>query len=331
MIFDAHAHAFPDSLAPHAIETLSASPRHGPIVPHTNGTVSGLRASMTAAGVRGAILCSIATKPAQVRKITDWSASLHSESPVLKSEISNPPPPASTLKSEISSLKSQISTLKSLKSEISSLKSQISNPVTSPSVPSPQSSPLIFPFASIHPDFDDPESECRRIASHGLRGIKFHPHYMNCAIDDPRTHRIARAAAAAGLAMTFHAGHDIAFPDTDLATPRALRELHDAIPTLRLQCCHLGGWKRWEESLEYLVGQPIYLETSYCLGYCPPDLLHRILTTHLPTHIQWGTDSPWQPHAADLALFRNLPIPDALKSAALSANTLRFLNLQDSS
>ena len=182
----------------------------------------------------------------------------------------------------------------------------------------------IIPFASIHPDYPTPEAECQRIAALGLRGIKFHPQYQNCAVDDPRTHRIARAAAAAGLAMTFHAGHDLAFDKTDLAAPAALRRLFDAVPTLNLQCCHLGGWERWDEALALLVGLPIYLETSFCLTTCPRPLLDQIVARHPPTHLMWGTDSPWADQAAELTLFNNLPLSPPARELALWKNALTF-------
>lgn len=266
MLFDSHAHAFPDAIAASAMKSLIAGARHYQAKAYADGTVAGLLASMDRAGVDCAILCSIATKPTQVHKITDWSAAIASE--------------------------------------------------------------RIIPFASIHPDYPEPESECQRIASLGIRGLKFHPQYMNCAVDDPRTYRIARAAAAYNLALTFHAGYDLAFDRDELASPLAIRKLHDAIPNLRLQACHLGGWERWEESLELIVGQPIYLETSFCLGQCPPALLEKILTRHPQTHLMWGTDSPWEDHAADLARFRALRLTDAQRQAMLWDNARTFVGLE---
>ena len=150
---------------------------------------------------------------------------------------------------------------------------------------------------------------------------------MSCAIDDPRTHRIARAAAATGLALAFHAGYDVAFDHTDIASPASIRRLFDAVPHLRLQACHLGGWRRWEESLELLVGLPIYLETSFCLEHCPRPLLDRIIEKHPPEYCMWGTDSPWNDYARDLALFRALGLDDARATLALSTNARRLLGL----
>ncbi len=267
LVFDAHSHAFPDQIAAGAVKALSSETIWEPVCAHHDGTVRGLLAGMDAAGVHRTILCSVATKPTQVRKITDWSASIMSD--------------------------------------------------------------RIFPFASIHPDYDQPEAEIRRIASLGLKGLKVHPQYMRCPLDDERFLRIARAAARSGLALVTHSGYDVSFPADDLASPRRIRALHDAVPDLRLMACHMGGWKQWEQALECLAGQPIYMETSFALdGQCPPDLLHRLLDRHGADFLLFGTDSPWLDQTRQLSLFEQLPLSDDAKRRCLWDNACRFLGIE---
>jgi len=185
----------------------------------------------------------------------------------------------------------------------------------------------IVPFASVHPDCADLEAQVDRIAAAGLKGLKFHPQYMNCALDDPRTLRIAREAERVGLAMELHTGYDLAYEKDELGAPAALRRLHEAVPDLRLLACHLGGWQRWEEVLDEVAGLPIYLETSYTLGQCRPDLLEKILSRHPAEFLLFGTDAPWADPAAELAKFMALPLSDAAKRAALWDNACRFAGL----
>jgi len=228
-----------------------------------DGTAAGLLDSMDRAGIDRAVVCSVATKPEQVPKITAWAAALASD--------------------------------------------------------------RFVPFASIHPDFPDPEGEVERVASAGLVGLKFHAQYMGCPADDPRAERIARAAAQVGLVMAFHAGHDMGYPSDDLASPRRLRRLHERVPDLRLLVCHMGGWQSWNEALEHLIGTEMYVETSMTQRWCPPDLLARLFEGHGPGRILFGTDAPWSDQAESLAAFLALPLDADRKRRILWDNALAFL------
>jgi uncharacterized protein len=265
LVFDSHSHAFPDAIAARAIRTLTDEAKWQSVQAWHDGTVAGLLASMDHAGIRRTLMCSIATRPAQVAKITDWSASVASD--------------------------------------------------------------RIIPYPSIHPDFPQPEAEVDRIAALGLKGLKFHPQYQDCPADDPRTIRIVKAAARHNLSVVFHAGYDLGFDKTDIAAPQRLRNLFEAVPGVRLLACHLGGWQDWDEALRHIVGQPIYIETSYCLEQCPPDTLRRIIENHPPEYFMFGTDSPWAEHAAELARFRALPFSPAALRQALWDNACRFSGL----
>ncbi|HBQ63700.1 MAG TPA: amidohydrolase [Clostridiales bacterium] len=77
MIIDFHMHGFPDELAEKALATLSG--RCG-IPPSTDGTLTGIKASMKAAGISRGILLSIATRPSQNESILRWAASLRDDS-----------------------------------------------------------------------------------------------------------------------------------------------------------------------------------------------------------------------------------------------------------
>lgn len=264
-IIDAHAHAFPDGIAAHATATLCRQGRWHTLRNHHDGTVAGLLSSMDQAGIRRAVICSVATKATQVEKITDWSAAIASD--------------------------------------------------------------RLVPFASIHPDFANPEREIERIVSLGLRGLKFHPQYMDCALDDPRCLRLARAAAQAGLVFTLHGGYHPAYEKHDVSSPLRLRRLHEAVPELRIVACHLGGMGDWQNVLEFVVGSDIYLETSFAPAWCPREVWQAIIARHSPERIVFGTDSPWQSQADELAAFKALPFSTHGLELALSINAHRLLGL----
>lgn len=73
---DFHTHAFPDALARRAVSSLEES---GGITAYSDGSIKGLLNSMDRAGIEQALLCSIATRPAQFDDILNWSAAIRSE------------------------------------------------------------------------------------------------------------------------------------------------------------------------------------------------------------------------------------------------------------
>jgi len=262
-VFDVHTHAFPDAVAPKALERLVGMAVWEKVRPTHDGTAAGLVASMDRAGIERAVVCSVATKPDQVPKISAWSVRI--------------------------------------------------------------ASPRLVPFASIHPDYPEPEAEVERLSEAGVRGLKFHPEYMGCALDDPRCVRIARSAARAGLAMAVHAGYDFAFEKEDLASPARVRRLHEQVPDLKMLACHLGGWRRWEDALDQVAGLPIYLETSMTLGRCAPGIVERILAKHPPELLLFGTDAPWADPSAEVEKFFALPAAAETLRRAAWENALEFV------
>ena len=77
---DFHTHAFPDDLAARAVPLIA---KEADIPAFLDGKVSSLLRSMDQAGIERSVICSIATKPAQFRKILDWSKSVRSDRLIL--------------------------------------------------------------------------------------------------------------------------------------------------------------------------------------------------------------------------------------------------------
>jgi predicted TIM-barrel fold metal-dependent hydrolase len=75
-IIDFHSHAFPDAVAARAIPALEEA---GDVKAYTDGTCSGLLASMDNAGIEKSVICSIATKVDQFQPIFNWSKQVQSK------------------------------------------------------------------------------------------------------------------------------------------------------------------------------------------------------------------------------------------------------------
>lgn len=81
MIIDMHTHTFPPKIAASTLEKLSAASHTQPF---TDGTQSGLEASMAEAGVDLSVVLPVATAPRQVEHINDSAAKINQASgPIL--------------------------------------------------------------------------------------------------------------------------------------------------------------------------------------------------------------------------------------------------------
>lgn len=74
MVIDFHTHAFPDKIAPRAIEKLSLA--SGGLFPYTDGTLDGLALRMKESSVDVSVVLSIATNAHQMRSVNDFAASI---------------------------------------------------------------------------------------------------------------------------------------------------------------------------------------------------------------------------------------------------------------
>ena len=70
-IIDFHTHIFPDKIARQALASLAED--SGEYIPRTDGTLKGLLASMNHAGISASVVANIATRPAQMLPIFDFS------------------------------------------------------------------------------------------------------------------------------------------------------------------------------------------------------------------------------------------------------------------
>lgn len=78
MIVDFHTHTFPDKIAAGAVDKLQSAAH---IQRFTNGTIDGLSASMTAAGIQYSISLPVATNARQVSAINDASERANERTP----------------------------------------------------------------------------------------------------------------------------------------------------------------------------------------------------------------------------------------------------------
>ena len=183
----------------------------------------------------------------------------------------------------------------------------------------------IEPFLSVHPDADDPAGAVEQVAAEGFTGIKLHPMYQEFGLDEPRVEPILAAARDCGLTVVLHTGFDIAFRDDDRASPARVRRLAEKWPGLTLVCGHFGGWNAWDEALEHLVGEDVYLDTSFTSQFLPADRIAELIDRHGADRVVFGTDWPWADQTESLEGLRALSLADDQLAKILSQTAAGLL------
>ena len=75
------------------------------------------------------------------------------------------------------------------------------------------------------------------------------------------------------------------------------------------------------------MGQEVYLDLAYTLGFIPEEQLVRIIRHHGADRILFATDNPWQDQANVIRRIQALPIPASDKQKILGDNAGDLLGL----
>lgn len=279
MIIDFHTHAFPDKLAAGALAQLTDNAKrfadlYGALTPHTDGTLEGLRASGSLAGIDISLIQPIATSAKPSHSINDFAA-LADRQPGLRS------------------------------------------------------------FGSVHPRNPEWQEELERLAGLGLRGIKLHPEYQGCYVDEPETVRVVKEAGRLGLLVLFHAGVDIGMPPPVHCTPERVARLRRLAPDTILVLAHMGGDHMWKEAREILPGLNVYIDTSHAIPEYPDQwpLFAESIRAMGTDRVLFGTDSPWigqdQAVRETRRFLREQRFTQAESAAILGGNAARLLHIQE--
>jgi uncharacterized protein len=162
------------------------------------------------------------------------------------------------------------------------------------------SRPHIQSMATVHPDLPVASSDLKALRAHGFKGVKLHPDYQGFFVDDPRMYPFYEAAQATQMPVLFHAGLDRGLPPPVHAMPRGLLKVHRDFPNLIMIAAHMGGEDNYDETEALLLGEDIYLDTSFVLRLMPFGLLKRFFRKHGVERILFGSDGPFTDQTAEL-------------------------------
>ena len=185
-----------------------------------------------------------------------------------------------------------------------------------------QCSDFIIGFGSLHVEYKDFPTELVRMKSMGLTGIKFHADFQGFAIDDRRMWPVYEAIGDRFLVM-FHVGDR----ESDLSNPARLGRVLDNFPGLRVIAAHLGGWSRWQEAKDHILGRDVYIDTSSTTWVLPPEEVAALIRAHDTERVLFGTDYPIVAHRQELNAFARVPLTREEREKILWKNAARLLGL----
>lgn len=184
----------------------------------------------------------------------------------------------------------------------------------------------IVAFGSVHPDAPDALEELERIASSGLKGVKFHPEYQCFYANEERMKPIYRKISELGLITLFHAGQDIGFAPPYHGLPEhllgAMKWLDGPVVA-----AHWGGYCCGAEVLDRLCGENLYFDLSFGYGCIPKPTAQAIIDKHGPDRLLFGSDMPWHRPEWELRLIHSLDISPEDKEKILWKNAAKLLKL----
>jgi predicted TIM-barrel fold metal-dependent hydrolase len=187
----------------------------------------------------------------------------------------------------------------------------------------------LFGFGTIHPDLSV-EENLASLRANGIQGVKLHSLFQGFAYDDRRVWDVLEAFGSE-IAVIAHVGAGGDRESNERATPGMIRDIVRQFPDLRMIACHFGGYHKLEEAEADLLGENVYLETSWppTLATLAPEKVREIIGKHGADRVVFGSDWPMADPAAEIAAIRALGLSDDATEGILGGNFARLMGITD--
>lgn len=185
----------------------------------------------------------------------------------------------------------------------------------------------LISFGGVHPESADYKGQLKELKSRGFKGIKLHPAYQGTMFNDIRYKRIVSYASELELIITVHAGFDPGYPDCIYVTPEMSAEVITEVKPSKMVLAHMGGFTCWDDVEQYLVGQPVYLDTAVVFGVIEDEQFVRICRNHGTDKILFATDSPWSGQKESVEYLSRLPFTETEKQKIFDGNARKLLTI----
>ncbi len=150
--------------------------------------------------------------------------------------------------------------------------------------------PRFIPLCSFHPfmGFDSAVAELERAKGIGAKGVKIHSDFQKFYVDDENAIEIYKECARLELPILFHVGDK----NTDFSTPKRILNVLEKVPELTIIAAHMGGYSVWNEAKKYLIGTPVYTDTSEAMLGMDGKGLYDLINKHGIEKVMFGSDYP---------------------------------------
>lgn len=186
---------------------------------------------------------------------------------------------------------------------------------------------IIF-FGALHPEYPAWKEEILRLKQAGIAGIKLHGEFQQFSIDCPEMLPVYRYLAQNDMIVMQHMGDDLFAGCTEQASPRALQNVMESVPDLKVIAAHGGGFRRWNQFLDCLAGHPnVWIDLAFLPGYLPDDVRDRLLKEHGWQRILFGSDYPWVPQGSVIEYVHAWRLPAEMQHGILGKNAAHLLQL----
>jgi predicted TIM-barrel fold metal-dependent hydrolase len=182
-------------------------------------------------------------------------------------------------------------------------------------------------FGALHPDDPDFYAAAQQLKADGFMGVKLHPDYQGFFADEARLMPMYDALADLGLIVLMHAGVDIGFPWPVHCTPLMIKNIITQVPRLTLIAAHMGSHGLWRDVEQLLIGENVYLDTSYSWYYLKNARMTDMIQKHGAQKVLFGTDSPWKSAAEEIDHIASLSLPSSDIDQILYRNAMTLLKI----
>lgn len=186
-----------------------------------------------------------------------------------------------------------------------------------------EKNPCFFGFGTTHPLSENIEADVEQVKSLGLNGIKLHPDFQQFDADSPEAFRIYEIIEGE-LPLLIHCGD----PRYDWSAPAKIRCICENFPRLQIQAAHIGGYCRWNEAEELLIGfKNVCVDISSSLAFMGKTDIVRKIRKFGVDKCFFGCDFPMWNHKKELERFISLGFSDEENRLILAENFKNFYKI----